>query len=186
MVMASVCRNRARVIWENQGGLPGLGDNTVWAVLRRNFLAPSVCCNPPGVCLWSPDQISKHVRGVRAVVAASSVLPYCWPSSSKHQVNLLDPVRHWAVCRILWARTFALCGDYDWFLILVCPQSAKQRWLKTLCGRHNKQCISAKSDRNYNWELVGASVNLTELACLFSAMPRANEHQRLGVMDCST
>ena len=44
---------------------------------RRNFLASSVCCSPPGVCLWSPDQISKHVRGVRAIVAASSMLPYC-------------------------------------------------------------------------------------------------------------
>ena len=57
--------------------------------LRQNFLASSVC-------LWSPDQISKHVRGVRAIVAASSMLPQL-TLVLQHQVNLLDPVRHWAV-----------------------------------------------------------------------------------------
>ena len=30
--------------------------------LRRNLLASSVCWSPPGVCRWSPDQISKQVR----------------------------------------------------------------------------------------------------------------------------
>ena len=75
---------------ESQGVLPGIGRQHLQAhaagcialgsaVLRRNFLASSVCCSPPGVCLWSPDQISKHVRGVRAaaIVAASSMLPHC-------------------------------------------------------------------------------------------------------------
>ena len=36
---------------------------------RRNFLAFSVCCSPPGVLPVLPDQISKHVRGVCAIVA---------------------------------------------------------------------------------------------------------------------
>ena len=31
----------------------------------------------PGVCLWSPAQIFKQVRGVLATTDVSSMLPYC-------------------------------------------------------------------------------------------------------------
>ena len=32
-------------------------------------------------CLWSPHQMTRHLRGVRATAEASSRLPYCCPSS---------------------------------------------------------------------------------------------------------
>ena len=44
-------------------------------------------------CLWSPDHTSRHVAGVLATEAASSMLPYCWPSNSK-QINTSYPVIH--------------------------------------------------------------------------------------------
>ena len=48
---------------------------------RRKALASSVFLSPPGVCLWSPHQITRHLRGARAIAEASSRFPYCCPSS---------------------------------------------------------------------------------------------------------
>ena len=48
---------------------------------RRKAFASSVFLNPPGVCLWSPHQMTRHLCGVRAIAEASSRLPYCCPSS---------------------------------------------------------------------------------------------------------
>ena len=43
----------------------------------RNALESLLFFSPPGVCLRSPDHTSKHVAGVLATEAASSILPYC-------------------------------------------------------------------------------------------------------------
>ena len=54
----------------------------------RNALDSLLFFSPPGVCLWSPDHTSKHVAGVLATEAASSMLPYCCPSSSRNRSTL--------------------------------------------------------------------------------------------------
>ena len=60
--------------------------------------------SPPGVCLWSPDHTCKHVAGVLATVAASSMLLFvvphppgtdqCYPSS--------QPKLFHAALKLLW------------------------------------------------------------------------------------
>ena len=49
--------------------------------LRLNARASSLLRNPPGVCLWSPHQITMPLRGILAMAEASSKFPSCWPSS---------------------------------------------------------------------------------------------------------
>ena len=61
-----------------------------------NALASLLFFSPPGVCLWSPDHTSKHVAGVLATVAASSILPYCCPSSSRNRSML--PIQSATAC----------------------------------------------------------------------------------------
>ena len=65
--------------------------------LRRNILAASVCCSPPGVCRRSPDQISKtgawSTRNSRRFLHITVLLPFVL----QHYIYLFDPVRHWVV-----------------------------------------------------------------------------------------
>ena len=49
--------------------------------LRLKALASSLLRSPPGVCLWSPHQTTRPLRGSRAMAGDSSRFPYCWPSS---------------------------------------------------------------------------------------------------------
>ena len=49
--------------------------------LRLKALASSLLRSPPGVCLWSPHQTTRPLRGTRAMAEDSSRFPYCWPSS---------------------------------------------------------------------------------------------------------
>ena len=49
--------------------------------LRRKALASSLLRSPPGVCLWSPHQTTRPLRGTLAMAEDSSKFPYCWPSS---------------------------------------------------------------------------------------------------------
>ena len=42
---------------------------------RLKALASSVFRCPPGVCLWSPHQIMRHLRGAFAIAEASSRFP---------------------------------------------------------------------------------------------------------------
>ena len=55
----------------------------------RNDFDSLLFFSPPGVCLWSPDHTSKQVAGVLATEAASSMFPYCCPSSSRKTSTLL-------------------------------------------------------------------------------------------------
>ena len=49
--------------------------------LRRKALASSLLRSPPDVCLWSPHQTTRPLRGTLAMAKDSSKFPYCWPSS---------------------------------------------------------------------------------------------------------
>ena len=55
----------------------------------RNAFDSLLFFRPPGVCRWSPDHTSKQVAGVLATEAASSMFPYCCPSSSRKRSALL-------------------------------------------------------------------------------------------------
>ena len=55
----------------------------------RNAFDSLLFFRPPGVCLLSPDHTSKQVAGVLATEAASSMFPYCCPSSSRKRSTLL-------------------------------------------------------------------------------------------------
>ena len=61
--------------------VPHLSARGRWRSFWRNSRHSTVFLRPPGVCLWSPAQIFKQVRGVLATTAVSSMLPYCWLSS---------------------------------------------------------------------------------------------------------
>ena len=61
--------------------MPHLSASGLWRSFWRNNLHSTVFLSPPGVCLWSPAQMFRQGRGVRAMTDVSSMFPYCWLSS---------------------------------------------------------------------------------------------------------
>ena len=62
----------------------------------RKAFASLLFLRPPGVCLWSPDHISRQVAGVLATEAASSMFPILLPFILQKKVHSTHPVSNGA------------------------------------------------------------------------------------------